>query len=325
MSHQSCPVITTNTLPDVLPSDEIVRLVPQTEHDTYHERTDRDIGWITTEEQDRLRTQTVAIAGCGGMGGLLASIFVRLGIGTVRIADCEVFDTSNINRQFAATKTTVGRSKAFSTAALLREIADDTTIEVFPMGVSSASAQQFVSDADVICDMIEFWAIGARMLLHAHAREQDIPIFNGNTVGHRTYLFRYTATSMSIEDATGISQQEAESLESRYTQGTATADDRRRVMAGIYRAFAPEIPEYRDSSTLGTAGQLDTRLFTQGRVPIIATNPPMAAGFVANHVLFELLRRMGAAYRHTTVPAMPGYLSFDAAFMEARRVSGVWW
>ena len=93
----------------------VYRLLPKNpDEEFYRERIDRNIGWITKEEQKMLRTKAIGIAGCGGMGGLLAQIFIRLGIGEIHIADCEVFDVSNLNRQFAAARGTIGVSKAFS-------------------------------------------------------------------------------------------------------------------------------------------------------------------------------------------------------------------
>src|SRR5574338_557700 len=82
----------------------------------YQERTDRNIGWITREEQDLLQGKMVGFSGCGGMGGLVAQILLRMGVGTLKIADLEKFDASNISRQFGATRSAIGVSKAFATA-----------------------------------------------------------------------------------------------------------------------------------------------------------------------------------------------------------------
>ena len=41
----------------------------------------RNIGAITEEEQEILRSKTVLIAGCGGLGGFCADMLSRMGIG----------------------------------------------------------------------------------------------------------------------------------------------------------------------------------------------------------------------------------------------------
>ncbi len=47
----------------------------------------RNIGIFTEAEQERLRNTTIAVAGVGGVGGLLVERLVRLGIGNIRLTD----------------------------------------------------------------------------------------------------------------------------------------------------------------------------------------------------------------------------------------------
>src|SRR3989338_5770836 len=98
-------VLSATELPDQPDMHTVYRLYPHNPDESFYwERVDRNIGWITREEQALLRNATVGIAGCGGMGGMIAERLLRLGVGEMRIADPEVFDISNINRQFAATR-----------------------------------------------------------------------------------------------------------------------------------------------------------------------------------------------------------------------------
>jgi hypothetical protein len=107
-------------LPDGLAPRTAYRLLPCDRGEEYfRERTDRNLGWISWEEQELLRSTVIGVAGCGGMGGQLAEKFLRLGVGEVRIADSEVFDASNLNRQFAVLRNTLGKSKALETARML--------------------------------------------------------------------------------------------------------------------------------------------------------------------------------------------------------------
>jgi hypothetical protein len=74
--------VTTIDVPQHQESDAIYHFVPANVNEEYYsERTDRQIGWITREEQnDIIRPKAIGVAGCGGMGGALAEIFIRLGI-----------------------------------------------------------------------------------------------------------------------------------------------------------------------------------------------------------------------------------------------------
>src|SRR5271169_1382142 len=49
--------------------------------------------------QTALMHSKMAVVGCGGLGGLQASLLVRAGVGTVRIIDRDVVEESNLQRQ----------------------------------------------------------------------------------------------------------------------------------------------------------------------------------------------------------------------------------
>ena len=63
------------------------------------ERYIRNLGALTEEECVLLRTKTVFVAGCGGLGCYLVEMLLRLGVGSIRAADGDTFETSNLNRQ----------------------------------------------------------------------------------------------------------------------------------------------------------------------------------------------------------------------------------
>lgn len=318
------PVITERTLPENPDTRAVYRLTPNNPNESFYwERVDRNVGWITRNEQEMLRAAVIGIAGCGGMGGMLAERFLRLGVGEIRIADPEVFDISNINRQFGATRQTVGKSKAFETARMLRDIVDDTTLVVYPQGISEEVVNNFLNGCDVVCDEIEFWAVGSRILLHQRARALGIPIFNCNTVGFGTRLFLFTPESATMEECLGMDYEEARNLQERIREKKAGADEVQFVMKRVIEGLVPELPEYCENSFNRTWVQ--KRLFEEGKAPIIATNPAMATGFLADHVLLHILLGSEIQRKYTAPPPMPAYLFLDAATLETKTVRGGWW
>lgn len=54
---------------------------------------------LSPEAQIKLLRSSVAQVGLGGLGGTLLELFLRSGIGTIRAADGDVFEDSNLNRQ----------------------------------------------------------------------------------------------------------------------------------------------------------------------------------------------------------------------------------
>src|SRR6476661_6591982 len=73
----------------------------------YSQAFSRNIGWLTVEEQERLRGARAAIAGLGGVGGGHLLTLARLGVGNFNISDFDYFEIHNFNRQAGAMMSTV--------------------------------------------------------------------------------------------------------------------------------------------------------------------------------------------------------------------------
>lgn len=96
----------------------------------YAEFTTRNLGFVSAEEQRRLAAAQVFVAGVGGMGGACVQALARAGVGRLIIADIDVFEVSNLNRQVFAFTDTVGHPKAAATAEALRRINAKLELEV---------------------------------------------------------------------------------------------------------------------------------------------------------------------------------------------------
>jgi hypothetical protein len=92
--------------------------------------TTRNYGFVTEEEQARLRAGAVFVAGVGGMGGACLASLARAGVGRIGLADIDVFEVSNLNRQVFANLDTVGQEKAAASAAGVRKINPQVDLEV---------------------------------------------------------------------------------------------------------------------------------------------------------------------------------------------------
>src|SRR5438105_7373835 len=97
----------------------------------YDEAFSRNIGWVTEWEQQALRHKRVAIAGMGGVGGFHLLTLVRLGIGGFNIADGDVFELVNFNRQAGATLDSIGQSKVVVMANSARQINPEVRVNGF--------------------------------------------------------------------------------------------------------------------------------------------------------------------------------------------------
>lgn len=98
---------------------------------SYEEMITRNAGFVTNDEQRRLREAHVFVCGVGGMGGAALQSLARAGVGNFTIADMDTFEVSNLNRQVFATMDTVGTGKVEATAAALRRINPDVGLTTY--------------------------------------------------------------------------------------------------------------------------------------------------------------------------------------------------
>jgi hypothetical protein len=131
---------------------------------------------------------------------------------------------------------------------------------------------------------------------------------------------------MHIEEVLGFTYAQACLLQTRQHACIANRLEKQNILERMLAFAAPEIPEYAtDTNSYSTVSALYHRLLNESRASIIATNPPMATGFLANHVLFHLLIHSPIKREFISIPPMPGYLMFDAALHICKRMENAWW
>lgn len=166
----------------------------------YRKAFSRNLGLVTEEEQLRLRETCVAIAGMGGVGGAHALAMARLGVGRFRIADLDVFELANMNRQFGATLSSLDREKTAVLADLIKDVNPTAEIERFDEGIHSANVEQFLSGVDIAVDGIDFFTISPRRLYYRTARRMGVPVLLAAPVGFGATLHCFSPNGMSFDD-----------------------------------------------------------------------------------------------------------------------------
>jgi hypothetical protein len=87
---------------------------------------------LQARSRDGCSTASALVAGLGGLGGMLAVLLARVGVGRLLLADGDVFVPSNLNRQFLASQKNLGKKKAQATADHLRDINPALLVEAIP-------------------------------------------------------------------------------------------------------------------------------------------------------------------------------------------------
>lgn len=166
----------------------------------YARAFDRNLGWLTPEEQERLRTSCVAIAGLGGAGGFQAQALVRLGVSAFKLADPDTFEMTNFNRQIGASCETLGRPKVEVIREMILAINPEARVEVFPSGIDESNIAAFLQGANLVIDGIDFFALPVKQLLFARSRALGLTTITSCPLGFGASLMTFTPSGMSFED-----------------------------------------------------------------------------------------------------------------------------
>ena len=107
---------------------------------------------IGVKGQKKLLNGKVLIIGAGGLGAPAALYLAAAGVGTIGIADADVVDLSNLQRQVIHTTDDIGKKKVESAAETMRAINPDVTVNPYYTYVSSANIRELIRDYDFIID-----------------------------------------------------------------------------------------------------------------------------------------------------------------------------
>jgi molybdopterin/thiamine biosynthesis adenylyltransferase len=160
----------------------------------------RNIGWVTTDEQQSLRRKCVAIAGLGGVGGAHLLTLTRLGIGAFHIADFDTFDIANCNRQAGAMTSTLGRRKTDVLAHMALDINPEIELTIFENGVTEENLHAFLGGVDLFVDGLDFFAFEARTRVFAECARTEIPAITVAPLGMGAALLNFLPGGMTFEE-----------------------------------------------------------------------------------------------------------------------------
>jgi molybdopterin-synthase adenylyltransferase len=124
----------------------------KSEHDRYSRQILFD--GIGREGQSRLSESRVLIVGCGALGSAQAEALARAGVGSLRIADRDFVESSNLQRQTMFTESDASERlpKAIACARHVREINSEITVAAEIVDVNHSNIERLIEDCDVVLD-----------------------------------------------------------------------------------------------------------------------------------------------------------------------------
>lgn len=145
------------------------------------ERYARNMTSLSIADQQRLRARTVCVAGVGGLGGHVAEILARIGIGGLRLVDGDRFDDSNLNRQRFADADSLGRRKALLAGERMAAINPAVEVTAFAEALTLENGSAILAGADLAVDCLD--SLPARMALQEACRRRKIPVVSAAVAG----------------------------------------------------------------------------------------------------------------------------------------------
>jgi adenylyltransferase/sulfurtransferase len=111
--------------------------------------------------QAALRAARVLIAGAGGLGSAVLLYLAAAGVGTIGIADDDVVELSNLQRQIAHTTSDIGRPKVESARDAALALNPLVTVAAHTVRLHAATAPALVAAYDIVCDCTDTFATRA--------------------------------------------------------------------------------------------------------------------------------------------------------------------
>lgn len=178
---------------------------------------------VGLDGQKRLEAARVLLVGAGGLGSPVAFYLAAAGIGTLVLADDDVVDRSNLQRQILHTEASIGTPKVASAARALAAMNPRVRIEAVQARVTSQNIDVLIASADVVVD------------------------------GADNFPLRYLLNDACIKHAKPLVYGAVHRFE-----GQASVFDagRKRGMAPCYRCLFPQPPRVEDAPNCAEAGVL---------------------------------------------------------------------
>lgn len=254
----------------------------------------RNLGFLNKEEQQKLRGSRVAVVGLGGTGGAQVHALARLGIGAFNLADPDVFELINFNRQIGATMNTIGQAKTAVMAELVHSINPEADVRLFEQGIGPDNIAEFLEGVDVVVDSLDFYCFKERFLLYRNARERGLWVLTSPPLGFGFTLLTFDPKGMSFEDYFG------------FKEGMDEFELSVSLIAGILPR--PWMMRYLNQDGLDPAAH---------QLPSVGAAPFMIAGVITTEVMNLITRKQ-------PVRSVPDVIQFDALLQRFHKARYRW-
>ena len=231
------------------------------------ERTELLIG---NKKLNTLKNSNVLIVGLGGVGAYAAEQICRAGVGNMTIADGDVVEESNRNRQLPALISTTGQSKTEIMAKRLQDINTELKITTVNDFISDNNTSQLLQNQayDYVVDAID--TLSPKVFLLYEAFKMGLNTVSSMGAGGKLNPLHIQVTDIS------------ESYNCRLARGLRKRLSKLGIKNGIKVVFSPE--EISKDAVREEKGRNK-----KSTVGTISYMPPIFGCFIASVVIKDLI------------------------------------
>lgn len=135
---------------------------------------------VDIEGQERLRGAHALIIGGGGLGSPAALYLAAAGVGKITIADADVVELSNLQRQIAHQQASIGINKARSAKASMQALNPECQVVALEQHAEGEQLLALVAAADVVLDCTDRFS--SRYAINAASQQAGVPLVSGAAI-----------------------------------------------------------------------------------------------------------------------------------------------
>ncbi|HET8706254.1 MAG TPA: molybdopterin-synthase adenylyltransferase MoeB [Pseudomonadales bacterium] len=135
---------------------------------------------IDVEGQEKLLASTALIIGLGGLGSPVSLYLAAAGVGRLVLADFDMVDDSNLQRQIVHDESRIGLNKAVSARQQLLKINSSVRVDVVTEKLTPESLQYWVAQSQVVLDCSDNFA--TRFAVNAACVKRSVPLVSGAAI-----------------------------------------------------------------------------------------------------------------------------------------------
>ena len=141
----------------------------------------RNAGSLGIAGQKKLLQSKALLVGVGGLGGTIAQLLARMGLGALVMADGDSFSEDNLNRQAFSFEPNVGSPKVRVSQEEIARINAATEVEVFEGFAAGKEFSTLIEGVQVAVDALD--NMPSRFQLEKACRDARIPLVHGAVAG----------------------------------------------------------------------------------------------------------------------------------------------